>query len=81
LYLISSFANSPCQSISNGGVFDLASNSTFEIIISISQVCIFGLFCQSGLALTFQVALITNSLLKESAISQASFEYSGSKTI
>jgi hypothetical protein len=81
LYLTSSFANSPCQSISNGGVFDLDKISTLSsIITSISPVFIFGLACPSGLVLTVQVAFITYSLLRLSAVSHACLLSAGSKT-
>jgi len=78
--LISSFASENSE-ISKGGVFDFERTSIFEIITSISQVESFGFSCHAGLGLTFQVTLITNSLLQESAISQAFLSSSGSKTI
>jgi|GEM_PF-686291 len=81
LYLISSFATSAYSSSSKGGVFERERIIRFLIIISISQDLRFLFSCHSGLALTIQVACITNSLLRVFASSQAVLSSSGSKTI
>jgi len=77
---MSSFASAECSSNSKGGVLELDNSSTFETITSISQVNILGLFCPSGLDLTFQVAFITYSDLNLSAVSHEVLSSSGSNT-
>ncbi len=80
LSLISSPASSACLSISNGGVLDFERSVTSEIITSISPVVILRFVWPSGRGRTLPVALITYSLRKPSAVSQACLSSFGSNT-